>query len=49
MLILAKPHRELSIREICQERVGWSRSRQSLYRQAKRGARIVAERLNQQG
>jgi hypothetical protein len=43
-LILAKPN--MSIREMCREQICSLQSRTSLYRQARRGGRIVAERLN---
>lgn len=45
LLIMARP--PMPIRELCRERVRWRRSRTSLYRQARRGARIVAARLNE--
>ena len=47
MLILAKPH--MPIREMCRERVRWSRSRASLYRWAARGKCAVARRLEEDG
>lgn len=49
MLILAKPEHGISIREMCRVGLRWSRSRTSLYRQARRGAKIVARRLNEDG
>jgi hypothetical protein len=47
LLILVKPG--MSIRELCRERVRWWLSRTSLYRRARRGARIVAQRLEAEG
>jgi hypothetical protein len=47
MLTLVKPG--TSIRELCRERVRWWLSRTSLYQRARRGARIVAQRLEAEG
>ncbi len=49
MMIVARPEVGISIREMCRQGLRWSRSRTSLYRQAKRGATIVAGRLNEAG
>lgn len=45
MTIIAGPS-TVSIRQLCHERYRWHRSRPSLYRQARRGARLMAQWLN---
>ena len=49
MMIQAKPQAGMSIREMCRERIRWSRSRATLYRRATRGAATLTERLNEIG
>src|SRR5947207_8788928 len=36
----------VSIRTLCRERSGWSRSRAALYRHSARGARLISKALN---
>src|SRR5205823_5324679 len=43
---LGRPGAGVSIRTLCRERSGWSRSRAALYRHSARGARLISKALN---
>jgi len=49
LVLRAAPAAGLSIREMCRERYGWSRSRSELYRRSRNGAVRVAAALDRDG